>query len=92
MVIYWDLLVVGMETIMTELRLQLPDDLVEKLQARLGGIKVTDIARDAITLFNWAVDEKSKGRLVLSTDDKGGDVARLVMPNLERVKKADDAM
>jgi hypothetical protein len=69
---------------MAELRLQIPDELVAKLQEKLGSTtKVTDIARDAITLFNWAVDERAKGRLVLSTAAGGEDVARLTMPSLE---------
>ncbi|PWB81219.1 MAG: hypothetical protein C3F11_15745 [Methylocystaceae bacterium] len=69
---------------MVELRLQIPDELVEKLQAKLGErTKVTDIARDAITLFNWAVDERAKGRFVLSSGANGDDVARLTMPSLE---------
>ena len=69
---------------MVELRLQIPDELVAKLQEKLGDkTKVTDIARDAITLFNWAVDERARGRLVLSSGIEGDDVARLTMPSLE---------
>jgi hypothetical protein len=67
-----------------ELRLQLPDDLVEAIQKKIGtGIKATDIARDAVTLFNWAVDERAKGRLVLSSNADGDDLTRLAMPSLE---------
>ena len=59
---------------MPELRLQIPDDLVKKIQDEIGSdVKATDIARDAITLFNWAVEERSKGRIVLSTDADGED-------------------
>jgi hypothetical protein len=69
---------------MAELRLQIDDDLVKKLQSKLGDIKVTDIARDAITLFNWAVDERAKGRLVLSSDEDGEKMTRLAMTSLEK--------
>lgn len=70
-----------------ELRLQIPDNLISKLQDRLGSnVKATDIARDAITLFNWAVGERAKGRVILSADENGEKLARLAMPSLERVK------
>ncbi|OLP62628.1 hypothetical protein BJF93_12530 [Xaviernesmea oryzae] len=69
---------------MAELRLQIPDEVVAKIQARLGNkAKVTDIARDAITLFNWAVDERAKGRMVLSSEENGSDPARLAMASLD---------
>ena len=70
---------------MREVRLQIPDDLADKL-TRLVGEKVTDIARDAITLYNWAVEERAKGRLVLSSDKEVGHVQRLMMPSIEASK------
>jgi hypothetical protein len=75
-----------MEVVMAELRLQIPDDLVKSLQDKLGtNVKVTDIARDALTMFNWAVGERAKGRLVLSSDEEGQKMARLAMPSLEKI-------
>jgi hypothetical protein len=72
---------------MAELRLQISDQFVRKLQERLGeDMRVTDIARDALTLFNWAVEERSKGRLILSSDKDGEKTIRLAMPSLENVK------
>ena len=74
---------------MAELRLQVPDEVVKKLQEKLGSdVKVTDIARDALTLFKWAVDERSKGKLILSSDEDGEKMTRLAMPSLEKVTKA----
>ncbi len=73
---------------MAEVRVQIPDEFIAKLQDKLGGgTKVTDIARDALTLFNWAVDERAKGRLVLSSNEDGGTVNRLAMPSLEGITK-----
>jgi hypothetical protein len=70
---------------MVEVRLQIPDDVVKNLQDRLGSsMKITDMARDAVTLFNWAVDERAKGRLVLSSEEDGEKMARLAMPTLEK--------
>jgi len=72
---------------MAEVRLQIPDDLVKKFQDKIDpNLKATDVARDAITLFNWAVDERAKGRLVLSSDEAGEKMTRLAMPSLERIK------
>ncbi len=74
---------------MAEIRLQIPDEVARKLQDQLGGtVKLTDIARDALTMFNWAIQEKAKGRVVLSADDQGEQLKQLVMPTLERVVPA----
>lgn len=73
-----------MESIVAEVRLTIPDAVISKLQRQIGeSVKVTDLARDAITLLNWAVDERAKGRLVLSTDDAGQDAHRLAMTILD---------
>jgi hypothetical protein len=77
---------------MAEVRVQIPDDVIQQLQNKMGGTaKVTDIARDAFTLFNWAVDEKARGRFVLSSEGDGGKVNRLMMPSLENVPKRNSA-
>ena len=68
---------------MAEVRLQIPDELMEKFQQKLGNVKATDVAKDAITLFNWAVDERSKGNVILSSDESGVKVTRLAMTALE---------
>jgi len=77
---------------MPELRLQIPDDLVKDIQEKVGeDVKATDIARDAITLYNWAVQERAKGRIVLSTNSDGEDKHRLMMTSLERAAKKTSA-
>jgi hypothetical protein len=69
---------------MAELRLQIPDDLVEKLKKQLGDVKITDVARDALTLYNWAVDERAGGNYILASDKSGEKMTRLAMPSIER--------
>jgi hypothetical protein len=70
---------------MVDIRLQIPDELVEQLQKKLGtSVKATDMARDAMTLFNWAVNERAKGRLVLSSNDDISKPVQLVMPSIEK--------
>jgi hypothetical protein len=70
---------------MAEVRIQIPDDVVEQIQQKLGDIKVTDIAKQAVTMFNWAVNEVAEGRVVLSSDKEGEKMTRLAMPSLDRV-------
>jgi hypothetical protein len=73
---------------MAEVRVQIPDDVIQQLQSKMGtNVKLTDIARDAFTLFNWAVEERSKGRVVLSSSEDGDNINRLKMPSLESVRK-----
>jgi hypothetical protein len=73
---------------MAEVRLQIPDETVTGLQEKLSiNTKPTDIARDALTLYNWAVDERAKGRVLLTADAAGGNITRLAMPSLESVQK-----
>lgn len=73
---------------MAELRLQVPDELIAQLQEKLGSnVKVTDMARDAMTLFKWAVDERAKNRLILSSDADGEKMTQLAMPLIERASK-----
>jgi hypothetical protein len=74
------------ESKVAELRMQIPEELVRKLQAKLGhDVKVTDIAREALTLFNWAVQEKAKGRQILSSNEEGEEVKVLAMASLENM-------
>jgi len=69
-----------------ELRINLDDEFVKSLQDRLNA-KTPELAKSALTLLNWAVSEASKGRVILSSDDKGENIHRLAMPALDAVKK-----
>jgi hypothetical protein len=74
---------------MADVRVQIPDNTLTELQDKLGvNTKPTDITRDALALYNWAVQERSKGRVLLTTDGQGGTPTRLTMPSLESVKIA----
>ena len=47
-----------------EVRLNIDDAFVKTLQDKVGrSIKATDLTRDALTLFNWAVGEVAAGRV-----------------------------
>jgi hypothetical protein len=70
---------------MAEIRFQIDDQFLKNLQEQLGTTKTTDLARDALTLLNWAVKEKAAGREITSSKD--GDIqVQLAMPSLDKVK------
>jgi len=72
-----------------EVRLNIDDDFLKNIQEKMGGsAKASDITRDALTIFNWAVEEAAKGRAVLSVDKESGeDIHRLIMPSLSQIQK-----
>jgi hypothetical protein len=69
---------------LTEIRFTVDADFLKKLQDRLGVDKGTDVARSALTLLDWASEESSTGRVILSSTGDGKDVHRLVMPELKK--------
>lgn len=70
-----------------EVRFTIDEQFMKSLQAKFSdGPRGTDIAKEALTVLNWAVDELSQGRLILSTDRSGGEVHRLVTPLLSTVR------
>jgi len=71
-----------------EIRINVDDEFLKNLQQKVGGIKATELTRDALTIFNWAVGEVSNGRVILSSNNEGDEIRRLVMPSLDRAEKA----
>lgn len=69
-----------------ELRMKIDDGFIGNLQTKLKTTVATDIVREALTIFNWAVQERERGRVILSADPDGKNVVRLAMPVLERIK------
>lgn len=70
-----------------ELRVNIDDSFVQNLQDSLKA-KTPEVAKSALTLLNWAVEEVKKGRVILSTDENGGDVHKLAMPTLDVARKS----
>ena len=70
-----------------EVRLTLDDDVVKELLEKSGSSKATDLTKEAMSIFQWAIGEAAKGRVVLSADDKLGDLQRLVTPALSRAAR-----
>jgi len=69
-----------------EIRVEVDDEFARNLQFALGTKKATEIARTALTLLNWAVDEVSQGRVIFSGDRDGTNLHKLAMPVLANVK------
>jgi len=68
---------------MAELCVEVGDAFLAELKRRIGVTDNTFIAREALTIINWAADQRIAGRDVVSTE--GGRVhARLRMASLER--------
>lgn len=69
-----------------ELRMQVDNEFVGYLQDKLRVRATTDVVREALTILNWAVDERGRGRVILSATPDGQNVVRLAMPVLEQVR------
>lgn len=71
-----------------ELRIEVPQEFLAGIQ-RHYPVKpgLFEITEQALKLMNWAVDEASKGREVLSANKQGSDVNVLVMNVLERARE-----
>jgi hypothetical protein len=72
---------------MADVRLTIPDDLVAQMQNKLSqNGKPTEIARDAISLYNWAISERAKGNVILSSNNDGTNLTRVTMPSLDSIR------
>ena len=69
----------------TEIRVSVDSDFLDKLESNLKLTRSTDVARAALTLLDWASEETKQGRMILSTDKKGQDAHKLVMPELSKI-------
>jgi hypothetical protein len=71
---------------MAEIRLTVDEQFIDGLKKDTGIDKASQLTSDALTLLKWAVGEVKKGRVLISTDEHGGDAKRIVMPALEMAK------
>ena len=53
------------------------------LKERLGLELSTEVVQEALTMINWAADEKMKGRVILSATEEGFEVVQLAMECLK---------
>lgn len=70
-----------------EVRLDIDNNFLKALQEKIGyPADAYDLTREALTIFNWAVEEVAAGHVLLSTNADGDDVRRLAMPILTQVE------
>jgi hypothetical protein len=73
---------------MVRIQLELPEDRVaelDELGARLRIRTRKDLLNTALTLLEWAVNEKAAGHKIASVDVENQVLRELVMPGLESV-------
>jgi len=68
-----------------EVRTRIDDEFGGYLTKRLG-VTAADMVKEGLTILNWAVHERERGRVILSADPKGENVERLAMPVLEQIR------
>ena len=71
------------------IQLELPEEQlaeVEKLMDALNLRTKKDLFNNALTLLEWAVNERKAGRAIASVDDAKGRLREIVMPALAAVK------
>ena len=71
---------------MADIRVQIPDEFMDRLRNEMQLKTNTDVIQEAITILSWAVEERERGRLILSTDSDGEKVERLAMRSLAAVR------
>ena len=72
---------------MTDLLVKIPDEVLETYRRGMGrAIDPEDFILEAMTLFNWAVFERARGKLILSAEADGRDMRRLRMPSLDGIR------
>ena len=73
---------------MTRIQLDLPDEQVKELDELMRETKMTtrkELFNNALTLFQWAVKAKRAGRMIASIDEQDKSAKELLMPALESV-------
>ncbi len=66
-----------------EIRISVDECFIKDLQKRLGGISSVEVMRAAFTLLGWVGKETCRGRVILSSNQRGTSVKRLKMPELD---------
>ena len=71
---------------MAEIRLTVDEKFIDGLKKDTGVEKASQLTNDALVLLKWAVGEVQNGRVLISTNESGGDAKKIVMPTLEMAK------
>lgn len=63
---------------------------IEKMMEYTAISTKRDLFNNALTLFEWAIKEIKKGRVIAAIDEKTGKQIELAMPSLSRVVKQEE--
>lgn len=72
------------------IQLELSEDRVQELKALMEQVGVEtykDLFNNALSLFEWAIQEAEKGRTLASIDEEAGKYRELAMPIIDRIVK-----
>lgn len=61
---------------------------IEKMMVETGVATRKDFFENALTFFEWAIQQRKAGRIIVTTDSNGNKPCELVMPALQNVKSA----
>jgi len=73
------------------IQLELPDERVRELKGLMAeaGIETyKDLFNNALTIFEWLLNEVKSGKVIAAVDEQNEKYRVLVMPALERAAKA----
>lgn len=72
-----------------ELRVKLDDEVMKSITDKVGPrfSKGPDLAREAFTLYNWAVEQVAQGRAIVSAEQDGTLKQQVATPSLSSVAK-----
>jgi|SRR6185369_1614276 len=59
---------------------------LEQLIAKTGMTTRKDLFENALTLFEWAVEQREHGRIIVALDERENIYRELVMPGLASIK------
>jgi hypothetical protein len=74
---------------MVRIQFELPEEKVKELEAIMAEARITtkkDLFNNALTLWEWAVQERQNGRTIASVDEDNKKYKELVMPALLAIR------
>lgn len=72
---------------MAKIHCTAPDEFISNLMRALGVHTTTDVVQEAMTILAWAVEERRRGRVILSACPDGSNAERLAMRSLVQIEK-----
>lgn len=72
---------------MRKIQFDLPDQRAKELDelATEAGVTRKDLFNNALTLLEWAIDQKHKGRIIASLDEANQSYRELMMPIFNKI-------